>query len=325
VSALGRPPAERVEIEVDGRRLALTHLSKPLWPDPAFTKGDLLAYVRAAAPVLLPHLAGRPLTLGRYPDGVDGPGWFQSNCPPGKPEWLPVAAVPLRARRAHSPSPRTGGESGERALRYCVVNDLAALLWVANAGAIELHPFLARADDPERPLALVVDLDPAPPAGLADCALAALAAREALAAAGLAPLAKTSGMHGLHLYAAVAGTSLATFAETKALARELGRELAARHPALFTDRARRAARAGRVYLDWRQNDANLSTVAPYSLRAGPRPLASTPVTWDEVEDAAERRDAAALRFGPAEVLARVVERGDLFAQVAGPGPGGPLG
>jgi bifunctional non-homologous end joining protein LigD len=220
-----------------------------------------------------------------------------------------VATVPLR----RPPSIR------RCVITYCLLNDLPSLLWAANTGAVELHPFLARADAPDRPLALVVDLDPAPPAGLGACARAALAACEALLREGLAPLAKTSGGEGIHLYAPLAGTGLDTFEATKALARSLARDLAARAPDLFTDRPRRAERGGRVYFDWRQNDANLSTVAPYSLRAGPRPLCSTPLTWDEVERAAASGDAGSLRFGPAEVLARVAARGDLFAALAAPG------
>jgi bifunctional non-homologous end joining protein LigD len=158
-----------------------------------------------------------------------------------------------------------------------------------------------------------VDLDPAPPAGLLAAARAALVARDALAGAGLAAFPKTSGMYGLHLFAPLGAD--ATFEASKALARALARDLAAAHPALFTDRPRRAERTGRVYLDWRQNAPGLSTVAPYSLRAGAVPLASTPLAWDELEGAVARGDATALRFGPADVLARLAAQGDLFADV----------
>ncbi|MFL5264625.1 MAG: non-homologous end-joining DNA ligase [Anaeromyxobacteraceae bacterium] len=289
------------------REVKLTNLAKPLWPAPLFTKGDLIAYYRAVAPALLPHLAGRALTLARYPDGVDGPGWFQSNCPPGKPDWLPIAELPARTTR------RGVGPPVHPTIRYCLCDDLPSLLWIANTGAIELHPFLALARAPERPTALVVDLDPAPPAGLLAAGRAALVARDALAAAGLAAFPKTSGMYGLHLFAPLDAD--ATFEASKGLARALARDLAAAYPALFTDRPRRAERAGRVYLDWRQNAPGLSTVSPYSLRAGPVPLASTPLAWNEIERAVARGEATALRFGPADVLARVSAHGDLFADV----------
>jgi bifunctional non-homologous end joining protein LigD len=246
------------------REVKLTNLAKPLWPAPLFTKGDLVAYYRAVAPALLPHLAGRALTLARYPDGVDGPGWFQSNCPPGKPDWLPVAELPARTPSVRPERSAQRGVEG-RTIRYCLCDDLPSLLWIANTGAIELHPFLALARAPGRPTALVLDLDPAPPAGLVAAARAALVARDALAeAAGLAAFPKPSGMSGLHLFAPLGAD--ATFEGSKALARARARDLGARYPALFTDRPRRAERAGRVYLDWRQFAAGLSTVAPYSVR-----------------------------------------------------------
>jgi bifunctional non-homologous end joining protein LigD len=282
----------RVDLAVGGRTVRLSNLDKPLWQDPLFRKRDLLDYYQAVAPILLPHLRGRAITLGRFPDGVFAPGWYQTNCPPGRPEWMEIVEVQ--------------GKGGQR-LRYCRIEELAALVWAANTGAIELHPFLAHASLPDAPRALVLDLDPGAPAGLRECCSVALAARERLDALGLRSIPKTSGAKGLHVYVPLDATQ--TFAETKSFARELASELRHALRDLVVDRMALRERAGKVFLDWGQNDANKSTVAPYSLRAAPVPTASTPLLWEEVE----RADPAALRFGPAEVLERLGRLGDLFA------------
>ncbi len=279
---------EESAVEIDGRRVRITNAGKVLWPSTGFTKGDLVEYYRRVAPVLLPHVGGRALTLARYPDGVDGPGWFQSNCPAGRPPWIRVAS--MQGRRGQP-------------LRPCVVDDLASLLWVANTGAIELHPLLATVDRPDVPRELVLDLDPTPPADLLACARLALAARQALAAQGLSPRIKTSGWAGVHVVAPLDGS--AGFAWTRELARATAEGLAARFPGLATARMPRSERAGKVLVDWRQNAPRLSTAAAYSLRATPRPQVSTPLRWTEVERAVAQGDAAALVFGPEEVLARV--------------------
>jgi bifunctional non-homologous end joining protein LigD len=279
------------------RDVALARLDKPLWPQIGFTKGHLIDYYRAVAPVLLPHITGHPLTLARFPDGIDGPGFYQQECR-GAPDWLRVA--PMVARNG-------------KLFRTCVVDDLAGLLWVANLATVELHPFLATADDPERAAQLVLDLDPGPPAGLVACCGVALELRAVLAARGLAAWAKTSGGGGLHLYVPVGGG--VTFARTRALARALAAELTGRHPDRTVDTMRLADRRGKVLIDWRQNEARRSMVAVYSLRAREEPLVSTPVTWEEVEVAWTRQDARALRFRPAEVLRRIEARGDLFRPV----------
>jgi bifunctional non-homologous end joining protein LigD len=269
--------------------VALTNLDRVLWPRTGFTKGDLVSYYRDVAPAILPHLVGRPLTLWRYPSGVHERGWWQNECR-GAPDWLRVAEL--------------------RGQRFCVVDDEMSLTWVANQGTIELHPFLARVDAPETPTAIVLDLDPAPPAGLPECCEVALALRERLR---LDALPKTSGGSGLHVVAPLRERT--TFATTKALARELAAELAVELPGLVVATQRRADRPGHGLVDWLQNDATRSTVAPYSLRAMPVPLVSTPVAWDEVERCARDRDAAALAFSPPDVLARLDAHGDLFAAV----------
>lgn len=293
-----RDGVERRPVEVDGRTVLLANPDKLLYPAAGFAKRHLVDYYLAVAPALLPHVAGRPVTLARFPDGVDAPGWYQTNCPPGRPEWLRVAEV--RGARGQT-------------LRYCVVDDRAALAWTANAAAIELHPLLATVEAPDRARALVLDLDPTPPAGLAACARVALRLRDRLAAAGLAAFPKVSGGRGLHLHAPLGGST--PFAATKAFARALARALAADDPAGVTDRMPLAERAGKVLVDWRQNDPNRSLIAPWSLRAASVPLVAAPLAWEEVEAAAASGVAALLRIGPAEALARLARMGDLLAPV----------
>ena len=279
--------------------MQLTNLDKVLWPEVGFSKGQMISYYRAIAPVLLPHLRDRPVTLKRYPDGVDGIYWFQNNCP-GPPRWM-------RTQRVAAAS------GASRFFDYCTVDDLASLLWVANTGAVELHPLLARAgvDDAD---VLVFDLDPAAPAGLIECCDIALSLRDLLTRLGLEPLVKTSGATGLHVYARLA--TPASFAETKREARRIAAELAKATPEKVTATKSRTERGGKVLIDWSQNAALRSMVAPYSLRAMPVPSVSTPVAWDEVDASRAAGDWRALLFGPREVLERVEARGDLFAAAA---------
>jgi bifunctional non-homologous end joining protein LigD len=282
-------------VELDGREVALTNLEKVLWPETGFTKGQMIEYYVAVAPVLLPHLEGRPLTLRRFPDGIGGPSWHQNECQ-GEPDWFPVY--------------ETRGREGRR-LRFCMVDGLAALVWLANQAAVELHPFLWRVEAPREPTQLVFDLDPGPPAGLVEAARVALALRPLLEELGLEPQAKTSGSLGLHVHAPLPEPT-----DTKRLARGLAEVLAAREPELVVGEVRRAARAGRVYVDWLQNDPTRQTVAPYSLRGLPWPTVATPVRWEEVEQAAEEGRPELLFFTPADVLERVERDGDLFAVLA---------
>jgi len=284
-------------VQAAGRAVRVTSPERPMWPAAGLTKGWLVDYYLAVADAIVPHLSGRPLTLARFPEGTHRRGFLQNECR-GAPPWVRTAVLPLRA--------------GER--RYCVIDDAAALAWVANLAAVELHPYLLDAADPQRPLALVVDLDPGPGAGLADCCRLALRVRELLLEAGTAePRVKTSGRVGLHVFAPT--DAVATFPSTRALARELADRLVAERPDAATATQKRAERAGRVLVDWQQNDPRRSTVAAYSLRAGaPAPRVSTPLAWDEVQDGAHGAQAAArLRFRPADVLARLERHGDLFA------------
>ncbi len=289
-------PTPALDLDVAGRTVRLPRPDKLLFPAARFTKRDLVAWYEAVAPVLLPHVARRPMTVARFPDGVEGPGFFQSHAPPGRPPWLEV--VPIATR-------------GGRVLEYVLADHVAALPRLAASAAIELHPFLWRADRPRAPRALVIDLDPGPPAGFGEAARAALAARARLGARGLVAVPKTSGGKGLHVMVPLDGTQ--SFEETKAFARALARDLADAQPAAITDRMALAARAGKVLVDWRQNDAGLSTVAAWSLRAQRLPVVSTPLRWEEVEGAAASGEA--LRFGPAAALRRLEREGDPFAAV----------
>jgi bifunctional non-homologous end joining protein LigD len=258
--------------------VALTNLDRVLWRDTGFTKGDLVAYYREIAPVLLPHLRGRPLTLWRFPLGVHERGFWQNECR-GAPDWLRTTEI--------------------RGQRFCVVDDERSLIWVANLGTVELHAFPFRVEEPERPLALVIDVDPGLPAGLDECREVALLLRERLES----PLVKTSGKGGLHVLA----PPPVSFAAAKERARVLAEELAAERPELVVAVQRREARRGKVLVDWLQNDPTRALAAPYTLRAARRPLVSTPVTWDEVAH-------GPLAFEAHEVLARVERLGDLLAR-----------
>lgn len=282
----------RVEVRVGGRTLALSNLEKVLWPATGFTKAQLIDYYARVADVMLPHLAGRPLTLRRWPDGVEGGSFFEKNCPSHRPSWVQTLQM------------------GDVA--YCCVDEPAALVWVANLAAIELHPSLARAPDLDAPTAVVFDLDPGEPAGLLECAQVARWLRELLADLGLSAWPKTSGNKGLQVYVPVGG---ARYEQTKAFSLELAEQLAARHPDAVLTSMARARRRGKVFVDWSQNTASKTTVAVYSLRARDEPSVSTPVTWEELERALDRGDPTGLRFTPDEVLARIERDGDLHRPV----------
>ena len=285
-------------VEVGGRRVRFTNPAKVLWPAAGFTKSDMLDYYRAVADAFLPHIAGRPLTLGRWPDGTARLGWMQTTCP-HPPEWIPTHAVPRQ----------TGTGRGRD---YCVVNEEAALVWAVNLGAIEFHPLLSRLPAVEHPDTLIFDLDPGEGAGLAAACTVALRLHELLTDAGLDAFPKTSGQAGLHVAVPLAAGST-TYPATKAFARATAAGLAAELPELVVDRMRRSERQGKVFVDWSQNDQHKSTVAPYSLRATAWPLVSTPLTWDEVEAGAAGRHN--LLFDAAAVLRRLGAGGDLFRPV----------
>jgi bifunctional non-homologous end joining protein LigD len=298
---------EKVAVSVDGRTLTLTNLAKVLYPATGFTKAEVLSYYQQVAPVLLPHVAGRPLTLKRYPDGVDGEAFFAKHAPTYTPDW--IRTVPIV-----STSSRARGET----VTYLLVDDLPGLIWVANLAGLELHAPMWRLpgevsaapvpDGPERePDLLVFDLDPGLPATIVECCAVALELRPMLQADGLDPLAKTSGGKGMQLYARIDGL---TAAQASDLARGYAERLERDRPRQVTSRMTKALRSGRIFIDWSQNNGKKTTVAPYSLRAREHPTVSTPLTWDEVAACTEVAD---LTFTADDLPARIETHGDLFA------------
>ncbi|HEX9400399.1 MAG TPA: non-homologous end-joining DNA ligase [Anaeromyxobacter sp.] len=288
-----------VEVEVEGRRILLRNLDKVFYPETSFTKGDVVDYYARIAPVLLPHLRDRPLTLKRYPDGVDGPFFYEKRCPRYRPAWLRTAPI--------------WSEGNQEDISYCVVDDLASLVWVASIADLELHTPLALASDFERPTTLAFDLDPGPPADVVTCCEVALLLRRLLDRLGLEAFPKTSGSKGLQVYVPLDGT--AAYDETKAFAHAVARLLERVHPALVVERMTKSLRGGKVFVDWSQNDRNKTTVCAYSLRARSRPTVSTPLRWRDVERAARTRRPDGLVLEARDVLARVAAVGDLFAPV----------
>ena len=294
---------DKIAVQVDGRSLTLTNLAKVLYPADGFTKAEVLDYYQRISAVLLPHIADRPMTLRRYPHGVDDLSFFAKHAPEHRPDWVSTREVASHSSRARSP-----GES----VRYLVIDDLPALIWAVNLAALELHVPMWRFPAGNDPDLLVFDLDPGAPATIVECCRVAEALRPVLEAEGLRPLPKTSGGKGLQLYAPLHGKT-AEQASDLALgfAQRLEREL----PRLVVSRMTKSARTGKVFIDWSQNNGSKTTVAPYSLRAREHPTVSTPVTWDEV---AACREVADLTFTAPDVLARVEAHGDLFAPLISP-------
>lgn len=278
-----------VRVKVDGREVSLSNLDKVLYPARGTTKAEIIDYYARIAPLLLPHLADRAVSLVRYPHGVDGGSFVEKRCPPSSPAWV-----------------RTGGELGS-----CVVDGVATLVWLANLAALELHTHQHTVTAPDRPTAVVFDLDPGPPATVLDCARVALDLQRLLERLGLHAVVKTSGSKGLHV-AVPLNTGLVGDEAAKAFALALGRVLADAAPERVTVSMAKAQRAGRVFVDWSQNDAHKTTVAAYSLRGLALPTVSTPVGWNEVSDALDGADPDALVFELDRVLLRVDERGDEY-------------
>ena len=279
-----------VPVHIAGRTLTLSNLDKVLYPETGFTKAQVVDYYVRIAPTILPHLRGRPLTLVRYPDGVAGKSFFEKRRPPSAPEWVEI-----------------GGELGS-----VLCDEAATLVWLANLAALELHTHQATVAAPDSPTAVVIDLDPGPPATVLDCARVALDLHKLLDRLDLVATVKTSGSKGLHLSVPIAPAS-ADDEGTKAFALALGRLLADATPDRVTVTMAKEQRHGKVFVDWSQNDRHKTTVAAYSLRARPRPTVSTPVSWDEVVDAESAGDPTRLQFETDAVLDRVAALGDLFA------------
>jgi bifunctional non-homologous end joining protein LigD len=288
-----------MEVEVEGRTLSLSNLDKVFYPATGFTKGQVIDYYTRIAPVLLPHLRGRHLTLKRYPNGVDGKFFYEKQCPAHRPDWVRTEGVYSR--------------QNAREIDYCVADDLATIVWLANLADLEMHTPLAPASAPKEPTMIAFDLDPGPPATIVECAEVACRLREAFDHFGLVAFPKTSGSKGMQLYVPL--NTPTTYDETKPFARGVAQVLERRHPELVVSDMRKDLRGGKVLIDWSQNDEHKTTVSPYSLRARDRPTVSTPVTWDEVEGVLRSGDPEELTFTSDEVLARVAEHGDRFAPV----------
>jgi bifunctional non-homologous end joining protein LigD len=290
--------SKSAEANVEGRELKLSNLAKVLYPSTGFTKRDLIEYYAEIGPTILAHLAGRPLTVTRWPDGVEGKSFFQKQAPAHRPEWVRSATL----------------ASERKPIDYVLAEDLPTLVWLANLAAIELHVPLALAASIERPTALVFDLDPGPPATVIECCHVALQIQGMFEHLGLESFAKTSGSKGLQVYVPLNSPEV-SYSQTKPFAKTVAELLAQSSPELCVSRMTKTRRTGKVLIDWSQNDAKKTTVCVYSLRATPRPTASTPVEWDEVRSALDSGDPATLAFEAHEMLARVAERGDLFAPV----------
>jgi bifunctional non-homologous end joining protein LigD len=287
----------RIKVRVGDRELELSNLDKLMYPD--FAKGEVIDYYTRIAPVLLPHVTGRPLTRIRYPDGAGAKSFFEKNAPSHTPTWVRTATLPV-----------PGSTKSRDTVDFVVVDELPTLVWLANLAALELHvpQWRVDSDDVACPPDLVVfDLDPGPPAGLAECFRVALELREELAADGIDGYPKTSGRKGMQLLCPIAGEQDSRV--VSAYAKGLAERLAARHPDRILSRMTRSLRPGKVFIDWSQNAGAKTTLAPYSLRGADEPRVSTPIDWDEVAGATTVEE---LTFLPADVLARIEEYGDVL-------------
>jgi bifunctional non-homologous end joining protein LigD len=286
-------------VDVAGRRLTLSNLDKVLYPSTGFTKGQVIDYYARIAPVLLPHFAGRALTMKRYPEGVDAEYLFEKNAPKHRPEWVETA--PVYSGR------------NKRTIHYLLANELATLVWIANLASLELHPSLSLAKDLTTPTVIVFDLDPGPPANIVQCAQVGMWVKEIFDHFKLQSFPKTSGSKGLQIYIPL--NSPATYEQTKLFANAVAKLLEHEHPKLVVSEMRKDLRAGKIFVDWSQNDEHKTTIGVYSLRAREHPTVSTPVTWDEVQKLLRKKDAKHLTFEAPQVLERVKDSGDLFGPV----------
>jgi bifunctional non-homologous end joining protein LigD len=291
--------SDKAQLVVEGKKLAVSNLNKVLYPKVGFTKGQVIDYYIRIAPVLLPHLRDRPLTMKRYPNGVDAEFFYEKNCPSHRPSWVKTAKV--------------WSHGNNRMMNYCLAQDLPTLVWAANLADLELHTSLARKKDVSRPTMMVFDLDPGPPADIVQCCQVGLWLRELLAAMKLKSFPKTSGSKGLQVYVPL--NTLVTFDQTKELSLALAQHLEHEHPDLVLSKMAKVMRKGKVFVDWSQNDEHKTTICVYSLRAKEEPTVSTPVTWSEVENCLKKKKAGLLRFRCDQTLARVEKHGNLFGPV----------
>jgi bifunctional non-homologous end joining protein LigD len=290
---------QKAELVVEDRKIQVSNLDKVLYPKAGFAKGQVIDYYIRIAPVLLPHLRDRLLTMKRYPDGVDGEFFYEKNCPSHRPKWVQTAKV--------------WSEGNQRTIQYCLANDLPTLVWAANLADLELHTSLSREDDLGCPTMMVFDLDPGAPADIVQCCQVGLWLRDLLGKMKLKSFPKTSGSKGLQVYVPL-NTSV-TYDHTKDLSRSLAQYLEHEHGNSVTSNMSKAVRKSKVFVDWSQNDEHKTTICVYSLRARDEPTVSTPVTWKEVETCLKKKNAELLKFRSDQVLVRVEKLGDLFEPV----------
>jgi bifunctional non-homologous end joining protein LigD len=290
--------ASKATLEVGGRQVDVSNLDKVFYPKTGFTKGQMIDYYIRISAVLLPHMKDRPISLKRYPDGVEGFFFYEKQAPSHRPAWIKTAKV----------AKTDGG-----AIDYCLINDLPSLVWAANLANLELHTFLHRARSINKPTALAFDLDPGPPADIVQCCHVGLWLKEMFDSFGLQSFPKTSGSKGLQVYVPL--NTAVTYEKTKAFARAVALHLEKEHPDSVVSRMPKVLRKGKVLVDWSQNDDKKTTITVYSLRAKEQPTVSTPVTWDEVASAAKKKRASLMSFESSDVLDRVAKQGDLFAPV----------
>jgi bifunctional non-homologous end joining protein LigD len=286
-------------VDIAGKQLRLSNLDKVLYPAVGFTKAQVIDYFVRIAPVLLPHLKDRPLTLKRYPEGVDGMFFYEKTCPKHRPEWVQTAQVWSEGRNDYIP--------------FCLANDLPTLVWAANLADLELHTSLSLAADVMRPTMLVFDLDPGPPANIVQCCKVGLWVRELFDGLGMESFAKTSGSKGLQVYIPL--NTPVTYDETKPFAHAVARLLEDEHHGEVVSDMKKSLRTNKVFVDWSQNDDHKTTICVYSLRAKERPTVSTPVTWVEVEACFKNNHPDRLVFTTEDTLARVEKMGDIFEPV----------
>ncbi|MEN6413754.1 MAG: non-homologous end-joining DNA ligase [Veillonellales bacterium] len=287
------------ELDIAGMKVKVSNLNKVFYPETGFTKQQMIDYYIRISPVLLPHLAGRPLTLKRYPNGVEKNFFYQKSCPSSRPEWMTTTPI--------------WSESNNRETCYCIVDSLQALVWVANLAGLELHTSLSKQEDSKIPTMMVFDLDPGLPATIIECAKVALYLNELFMNANLKSYPKTSGSKGLQVYVPL--NTPTDYNQTKELAYKVAQTLEAKYSNLVISKMNKKQREGKVFIDWSQNDEHKTTVCVYSLRAKEKPTVSTPVTWEEVEEAYKSKDSKQLFFTFDNILKRVDQIGDLFAPV----------
>jgi bifunctional non-homologous end joining protein LigD len=286
-------------VDIQGKHLKLSNLDKVLYPATGFTKGQVIDYYVRIGPALLPHLAGRALTMKRYPDGVDAEYFYEKNAPMHRPDWVKTAPVWSRHNR--------------RNINFIVAGDVPTLVWLANLASLELHPSLSLAKDVNTPTMMVFDLDPGPPANIVQCAQVGMWLKEIFDHFGLQSFPKTSGSKGLQIYVPL--NTSTTYEVTKPFAQALARLLEHDHRELVVSDMKKELRTGKVFVDWSQNDEHKTTIGVYSLRAREHPTVSTPVKWEEVERALKKRDASLLVFEANQVVERFTKMGELFEPV----------